>query len=206
MQKKRKHETTKKKRRRSVLLAVAVTLAVIVLTVTLLLLLLPEDQAPTDPSGGSTVFYPPYDGDVRENGAYLALDRQFYLCDPDYGSREAIDDGQFAANAELALLRDYINSLIDGYPNACRSLFTASALDASPIPDFEQQMIYRVEISRVSQEVSGGEKRVTYSLSYMIYRNNGTYRRDVGSNAVRPEYLTLLEVSEGDYRIDGLRR
>lgn len=200
------NEIKRKKRRRSVLLAVAVTIAVIALTVILLLLLLPEDEAPTDPSAGSTVFYPSYDGDVRENEAYLALDRQFYLCDPDYGSREAIDDGQFAADAQLALLRDYINSLIDGYPSACRSLFTASALDASPIPEFEQQMIYRVEITRVSQEVSNGERRVIYSLSYMIYRNNGTYRRDVGSNAVRPEYLTLLEVSEGEYRIDGLRR
>mgnify|MGYP006919065178 FL=1 len=191
-----------RRRLRAALLAVGITAVLAILTVVLLVFLLPDDQPSPEPTPAPITFYPVYDGNVRENAIYLELDRQYYLCEPEYGVREALDESRISADPELSLLRDYIESLIDGYPNACRSLFTASALAQSPIPDFSQQMIYRVEITKVGTEAG----RTTYRLEYMIYRNNGTYRRDVGSDAVRPEYLTLIEVGGNTYRIDGIRR
>lgn len=197
---------TSRRRLRAAILAAGITVALAVLVVVLLVVLLPKDEPAPEPDTRPITFYPVWDGDVRENELYLGLDRQFYLCDPDYGSKEALDDDQLEADPKLALLRDYINSLINGYPNACRSLFTAAALAEDPVPDFAQQMIWRVEITKTEEQIEEGTTRTTYCLEYMIYRNNGTYRRDVGSNAVRPEYLTLIEVAEGEYRIDSLRR
>ena len=191
-----------RRRLRAALLAVGITAVLAILTVVLLVFLLPDDQPSPEPTPAPITFYPVYDGNVRENALYLELDRQYYLCEPEYGVREALDESRISADPELSLLRDYIESLIDGYPNACRSLFTASALAENPIPDFSQQMIYRVEITKTGTEAG----RTTYRLEYMIYRNNGTYRRDVGSDAVRPEYLTLVEVGGNTYRIDGIRR
>lgn len=191
-----------RRRLRAALLAVGITAVLAILTVVLLAVLLPDDQPSPGPAPAPVTFYPVYDGNVRENVLYLGLDRQYYLCEPEHGVKEALDESRFSADPELSLLRDYIESLINGYPSACRSLFTASALAQSPIPDFSQQMIYRVEITEVGTEAG----RTTYRLEYMIYRNNGTYRRDVGSDAVRPEYLTLIKVGEDTYRIDGIRR
>lgn len=197
---------TSQRRLRVALLAAGMTVALAVLVVVLLTVLLPKDEPDPEPDTRPISFYPVWEGDVRENERYLGLDRQFYLCEPDYGAKTALDDSQIDSDPELSLLRDYINSLIDGYPNACRSLFTASALAETPIPDFAQQMIWRVEITKTETATENGVTRTTYCLEYMIYCNNGTYRRDVGSNAVRPEYLTLVEVADGEYRIDSLRR
>lgn len=200
-------ERSKRSRRlRTAILIACGAAALAVLAVVLLTVLLPKEEPAPQPDARPITFYPVWDGDVRENEQYLGLDRQFYLCEPEYGAKTALDDSQIAADPELSLLQDYINSLIDGYPNACRSLFTASALAENPIPDFAQQMIWRVEITKTETVTANGMTRSTYCLAYMIYRNNGTYRRDVGSNAVRPEYLTLAQTADGSYRIDRLWR
>ena len=40
-------------------------------------------------------------------------------------------------------------------------------------------------------------QRVTYRVDYMIRKNNGTFRRDVGSDAIRPQYVVLLVSPDG---------
>ena len=193
----------KNKRLRTALLIAGIAVVVEVTALVLLNVLLPKEESKTEQNTAKTIkFYAVYDGDVRENEVYLGLDRQFYLCDDNYGTKEAIDENQFAGDAKLALIRDYINALIDGYPDACRQLMTEKALSETPIPDFAQQMIYRIEITET--ESSGNE--TVYCLEYLIYRNNGMYRADVGSNASKPEYLTVVETSDGEYRIDGIHR
>lgn len=198
----------KKKRLRIALCAAVGAVVLGVALVVLLVLLLSQESQ--DPSAGASTteftFYQPYSGDIRENELYLSLDRQLYWCDTLYNSKEALDEGQIAADPCLVLIQAYLNSLIDGEPEVCRSLFTEAALHEAPIAAFAQQMLYRIEIRQSSQETENGVTKVTYRLDYMIHRNNGTYRRDVGSDAVRPEYLMLIEVADGEYRIDGIRR
>lgn len=181
-------------------------LAVCLLAVAALWFLLPDEGGDRTQSDPSYTFYPIYDGDVRENDYYLGLDRQLYWCEPNYGAKTALDETDISADPRLQVLAAYIESLIDGYPSACRALFTEAALASSPIPNFAQQMIYRVEITEKDSRVSDGVTHVTYSLAYMICQNNGTYRTDVGSNAVRPEYLTLVEQPDGSYLIESLVR
>lgn len=198
-----------KKRHLQIAIGIAVGAVVLgIAVVILLVLLLPQEpQAPDGETDSSEfVFYQPYQGDILENELYLSLDRQLYWCDTLYNSKEALDDGQISADPCLTLIRAYLDSLIGGDAEGCRSLFTVSALNAAPISEFAQQMLYRIEIRLITQETENGAKRVTYRLDYMIHRNNGTYRRDVGSDAVRPEYLTIIEIADGEYRIDGIRR
>ena len=47
-----------------------------------------------------------------------------------------------------------------------------------------------------------GDKLVTYILEYMIYQNDGTFRRDVGSDAIRPQHVTLRVSPSGDMHIE----
>lgn len=196
---------TKKRRLRGALIAIGCVLLLAILTVILLTILLPEDEPAPTPTPSQIRFSPVYDGDIRENEAYLSLNRCYILCLPDYGIKEEIDDSRFASDGELGLIRDYIESLVDGYPNACRSLFTASALEENPIPDFAQQMIYGDRGIEITKETAENGKSV-YRLEYMIRQNNGTYRSDVGSDAMRPEYLTVVDTGDGVFRIDGIRR
>ena len=81
-------------------------------------------------------------------------------------------------------------------------------LKENQIPDFTQQMIYESHIYYYSTEAQkDGSKLVTYRLEYKIYQNNGTYRRDVGSDSPKPEYLVLwVSPDESDIKIERIVR
>ena len=66
---------------------------------------------------------------------------------------------------------------------------------------FTQQMIYDIEIEKLS--VSESEKGIlyAYNVAYKIYRNNGTFRNDIGSDGAKTLYFELLE-SNGSILID----
>ena len=49
-----------------------------------------------------------------------------------------------------------------------------------------------------------GSKTVTYKLDYMIYRNDGTFRRDIGSDAIRSQYLVLDCAADGSITVRDL--
>lgn len=192
-------------RLRWVLLAVAGVLALCVAVTVLLVVFLPEDAPMPEPVEKEYTFYPVYEGNILESPEYLDLDRQIYFYDRNFNAREALDESQISSDGELQLLVDYLNSLISGEPDTCRALFTESALAEHPVPDFAQQMIYCITLSVAGQEERDGMLCRTYCVDYMIHRNNGTYRRDVGSDAIRSEYITVIAVADGEYRIDSIR-
>ncbi len=198
----------KNKRLQIALLVCGGVVLLAILTVVLLSVLLPNDE-PTQPSqdsGSASIrFYPPYDGDIRTAAIYTDLDRQFYFCDANYGSTEALSREEVSANPELEVLWNYFDCLIDGNPEGLRALIASDA-NGITIPDFAQQMVYEMKVTRVGEETANGALRVTYRLEYRIHRNNGTYRRDVGSDAVRPEYLTLTKEENGSFRIFDIQR
>lgn len=196
-----------KRLRKALLICGAVLLGMVLIMVLLTVLLRKSEPDPEpEPTAPTIRFYPSYEGNVRENEVYQALDRQFYLCEPDYDAVNALTDAEINASPELRLLKTYFDCLIDGDADGLRSLFAAAALAENPIADFAGQMIYQTEVTRTGERTVGGERQITYRLEYMIYRNDGTYRRDVGSDAVRPEYLTFAQVGEDDYRIVSVQR
>lgn len=197
----------KNKRLRAALLICGGVILAAVLIVVLLNLLLPEDTPAQPPeNAASFTFYPPYDGDIRIYDGYLDLNRQFIYCDRNYGTEEAMLPEEIEANPEWRALQRYFDCLIDGDPDGLRALLTEEALKRITVPDFAQQMIYELRVTRIGETQEGGALRVTYRLAYSIFRNNGTYRRDVGSDSPRPEYLTLTQEENGEFRISDIQR
>lgn len=198
-----------KRLKKAILICGAVILGMVVVMVLLSVFLRKSEAKPEpepEPSSPVIRFYPSYEGNVRENKVYQALDTQFYLCEPAYGAVNALPDDVINASPELRLLKSYFDCLIDGNAEGLRSLFTPEALAAGPIADFAGQMIYDMKVTRVSDDATGGERKITYRLEYMIYRNDGTYRRDVGSDAIRPEFLTLTPTADDDFQIVSVQR
>ena len=196
----------KDKRLRTALMIGGGGVLLAILTVVLLSVFLKDTpEEPPQNDNEPIRFYAPYDGDIRTAPLYTDLDRQFYYCDANYGTKEAMSREETDANPEWKALRAYFDCLINGDPEGLRSMLASDA-DGITVPDFAQQMVYQAEVTRVGEENAGGVLRVTYRLEYRIHRNNGTYRRDVGSDAVRPEYLTLKQDKTGEFRIADIRR
>ena len=70
---------------------------------------------------------------------------------------------------------------------------------------FTAQKLYNIVITLISsEEISqDGQKydQYTYSLEYMICKNNGTFRTDVGSDASRKQAVVVTD-REGKMLID----
>ena len=192
---------------KKILLIAAGALVAFIAVLLLLNWLLPEKEQPPSPE---IYFYPVEEGNIFENPQYLGKNRFIYYCDDPngYGLTEQItDEDRDSFDIKVRFVEIYLNSLMSGDQFTMRSLFTERYLQEKGIPQFTQQMLYNMYIYHYKTEnLDGGVTQVTYKVNYMIYRNNGTYRRDVGSDGAKPEYLVLLVYPDGTIKIDNILR
>lgn len=154
-------------------------------------------------------FYPVYEGDILENREYLGLDRMMQYCDDPsgYGITQSVVPENFDDfDANVLFLYQYVQTIINGDADAYNACFNETYYrDVAPVSNFSQQMLYNIRL-RYDTEENGedGSKLVTYRLEYMIHRNDGTFRRDVGSDASRAQFVTLRISAQGDILIEKL--
>ena len=201
-------EALKKKQRKNVKLVCLILAGLAVLSILVLLLLnwlLPEKEE----TSKKIYFYPRTDENIFENPEYLVLNRSFYYCDDPTGyglTTQITDEDLHTFDGEVQFAVAYLKLLTLGDRDTLRSLCTENYLKAHEIPDFSQQMIYDSYIYyHSSQGQEDGSRLITYRLEYKIYRNDGSYRQDVGSDASKPEYL-VLRVSGDEIRIENILR
>lgn len=156
---------------------------------------------------GTYEFYPPYNGDIMENEEYLALNRMVDYCDDPlgYGLKQSITDENIEEfDATVLFLRDYLQTVIAGDAETYNSYFNHTYFeDNEPQNAFYQQMLYNMVIYYESTEKQdGGDTLTTYRLEYMIYKNNGSFHRDVGSDAILPRHVTLRIGADGTISIE----
>lgn len=194
------------KKAKKILLIVGGAFVALLLALLLFLWLLPEKEQPQY----DIYFYPVVDENIFENQQYLDKNRFVYYCDDPqgYGLTEQITDEDRASfDFKVQFAEIYLNCLISGDREMLRQLCSQEYLKKNAIPQFTQQMLYEMYIYYHSTErLDNGMERVTYKLNYKIFRNNGTYRRDVGSDGAKPEYLVLLVSPDRTVRIENIMR
>ena len=73
----------------------------------------------------------------------------------------------------------------------------------TPKTSFSQQMIYDAKITYQNTKTDhNGDTLIAYSLAYKLWQNDGSVRRDVGSQAIVPLYVVLRVDSEGTIQIE----
>ncbi|MCI8610889.1 MAG: hypothetical protein HFE66_03070 [Clostridiales bacterium] len=145
----------------------------------------------------SYIYYPiDYELDITTVKGYMELDRDIHYKD---GAETVM-----ITNANLdfygpdvQFFKRYFDYAINGDYAAYNQLFTEYYYETNePYYSFTQQMIYDIEIEKLS--VSESEKGVVYAynVAYKIYRNNGTFRNDIGSDGAKTLYFELLESND----------
>ena len=103
---------------------------------------------------------------------------------------------------DVLFFRTYFDYAIHGDYEAYNALFTEHYYETNePYHSFTQQMIYDIEVEKLSETDNDRGKIYTYNVSYKIYRNNGTFRNDIGSDGAKTLYFELLE-TDGTILID----
>lgn len=196
-----------KKMRKQFLIALLITIGTVALLITVILIIkanLEKDEPFTLPE---SVFYPTYQGNIFEYADYLEKrpDVIYYCADPDgLGRTTSIDEereDEFAP--EVLYLRDFLLIMMDADINAYNACFNEIYYKSNKRqPAFSQQMIYQAEIRFASEEKAiNGERTATYYLCYKLYENDGSLRRDVGSDAVVPMRVVLRTTADGEISI-----
>ena len=196
-----------KKMRKKLLIAIAATVGVVALLIATLLITKACQKEEEAFSLPDSYFYPTYPGDIFEYADYMDKrpDVILYCEDPDgLGRTTSIDAGrEDEFSPEVLYLRDFLEIMmhadVDAY-NACFNEIYYKKHQKQAA--FSQQMIYEAEIRFASEETAtNGEKTATYYLFYKLYQNDGSLRRDVGSDAVVPMRVVLHTTPEGQISI-----
>lgn len=144
-------------------------------------------------------FFKPYEGDIFEFEEYLALDRSITYFDG-WVYRSIEEDNENDFDRAVILVRDLLRSMTRGDAAAYNAAFT---VDPEQAP-FSQQMIYESAICYEGYTTDDSDKLYVYRLEYKIHRNDGTLRRDVGSDGMLPQWAVVRETYDGRVSVDSL--
>jgi hypothetical protein len=138
-----------------------------------------------------------YSVNVMDNSAYLSLDRSVYYMN--YGTGESLTEENYQkVGIASSFFYEYFESVINGDAISYRSMLTDAYIDAFDPPEkFTMQMLYDIQVNQshgLSTTSYKGETVNVYhfSVSYKIFENNGTFRRDVASNQAVTQYYDLV--------------
>lgn len=207
----------KKKLRRNILIAFAAMLAFMGICFSLpnvinLNELLGNQKVPDKNEGSGTrrpiVFSPPKEPgfDIFEYEEYMGLDRNIYMCDPNSGVTESVLPSKVQNYGDgFKVIYSMINAVIEGDVEAYNSLMGKREEKKE---DFTQQQLYNIKITKATISSERGDNGVIYNkysfyLEYMIHENNGSFRRDIGSDEIKKQYIVVTNQS-GNFLVDDI--
>lgn len=202
------YQKSKKLRKRALIVVICCIVSVALVSGILLMIPLLVKDTPSD-DYGEYKFEPPYEGDIMQNQTYLAMNREFCYCADatGMGVTYPLDEEELKKlDPCVSFVCDYLQAVINGDATSYNAMLSTSYVKEKGYQAaFNPQMLYNITIYHYqTQTNSDGSKTVTYKLDYMIYRNDGTFRRDIGSDAIRSQYLVLNCEKDGRISIRDL--
>lgn len=142
--------------------------------------------------------------DIMSDLEYLELDRRLYFTN----GNETIAVNEYPTedmDADILFFLNYFDLAIAGDYNAYNKLFTEDYYKVNePYSSFTQQMIYDMNIEKLSEMSVNGKTVYYYNVSYKIHKNNGTFRNDIGSDGCKTLHFTLIK-EDGNILIDSIK-
>lgn len=144
-------------------------------------------------------YTPDYDLDVTTVEEYMELDRNIYFIK---GGEKFIIEDSADNTPDIDFFIEYFDCAINGRYNEYNDMFTENYYKTNePYIRFAPQMIYDISIEKLSESYSNGKTNYTYNVTYRIYKNNGTFRNDIGSDGAKTLFFALVE-DNGEVKID----
>lgn len=155
-----------------------------------------------DPTENNNYYFcEPYEEgfDILKYEEYLALDRTIMYYDGTGIGSGVVEGNLNEYNPGVTVIYNMLIALIEGDVDAYNSLLGEGVEKKD---DFTQQQIYKITITNKS--ASSTEGSYEFTVDYKIHENNGSYRRDMGSDEYRPLSVTVSNKS-GKYLIEDMK-
>lgn len=159
-----------------------------------------------------TINYNWYPADFNENifedEEYMKLIEYEFISYTE-GSVTQIIDKETANiyGKEVSFMVNYLYSIVEGNADKYNSFFSDEYYESANKKDaFTMQKIYDVDLKKQSlekvEEKGNTYTKCTFVLSYRIFENNGTFRKDIGDGS-KEQYITFTD-RNGRFLIDSI--
>lgn len=206
---------SQKKNFKKKLIIILAALAALLLIMYLLTLILPavlngiSEQDIEEGTADYNFYDPDFDENIYDDIEYLKLIENGVV-KYDNASNSVSDVTKENASSfgdAVSFLYNYVYTVIEGDTKAYNALFSEKYFENnSPKEAFTMQKIYNCTITYYATE-SGAEEgnnytKYIYKLKYNIYKNNGSFRTDIGEDA-KTQYIVITD-REGKLLIDSV--
>lgn len=147
-------------------------------------------------------FYPAdFEEDIFQNQDYSELFNEGFIDFKEGSVTLGITkDDAYKYGADTKLIFDMLDSIIYGDNDRYNQYFSSGYYqNHSEKSEFTMQMLYDIKIERISSEKveteNGDYTKSIFTVEYKIYKNNGTFRRDIGEGS-KKQYITLTNQAE----------
>lgn len=185
---------------------------------TQLLAYLQETKPETNKPSDKIYFYDVIPNeDITKDTEYMEKDRMICYCDELTGVTQSVAPEHYSDyGGAFELMTKMIESIIAGDSETYNSLFSSKYYSKNtPKESFTPQKLYgtfsmggivitSIDPSSIVGLESAGTDTEYFQVDYLIYKNNGTFRDDVGSDACKPLVYAVREESIGKYVIDNI--
>ena len=204
-------QTEYKKTDHRMLIAV-ISLSLLLLIVAAILPILFQEDSGTGGTPNFEFADPSLSADPTQDLDYMDLDRTVYyrtLAGYEITVPVPSEDAD-GFDAELLLLVRMIRAVMAGDLSSYRACFSPEYLaEVGEIAPFTKQKLYEITVTRYHDtdvNVPIGYTSVAcYGVAYKIKDNNGSFRNDLGSDAIREQVYFVVKDAAGSVAVYGVR-
>ncbi len=149
-------------------------------------------------------FYPTdYDLNPEEDERYMQYDRYVYYKNGNV-SQAILEGEEDDYGPVVKFFTEYFDTIIAGDTETYNTYFTDHYYeDNEPYDRFAPQMLYNIEVEQLSETANeDGTTNWAFNVTYMIHRNDGTFRNDLDSDSSKKLYFELIGYADGTVKID----
>lgn len=198
----RKKLSDRQKLKRIAIVVASVLLGLMLLAGILWLIdtLLSLRNNPSDTETSFAFYEADYDRNIFEYPPYQRLNRSILYLEHENGET-LTEENYRTLGIASEFFYAYFDAIIRGDCEAYRAFLTPHYIEEYDPPErFTMQMLYNIEVNleqQMSTAVFQGQEAIVhyFSVKYSIFENNGTFRKDVGSNKSTTQYYELYVVN-----------
>lgn len=191
-------------KKRNVIIIVSAVIAVLAAALSVYFFIFKND--PDDDQQNNVYYYPiDFDEDIFENKNYMQLDRDLF-----YGDDNRLVSYSFEQKQSAPLIAQffmqYFEAVINGDKDKVNGYLYNDELKFKEA--FTKQMLYDMNVKYHSEsdaEINGETVKVqNFTVSYKIFRNNGTFRQGFSGDSYIPQIYQIFTDANGETKISNI--
>ncbi len=138
---------------------------------------------------------PDFSYNISDDEQYMAEDRRVWVND---GALSApIDDEDYSDNQLYIFFDKYFTALQTGDITSLKECYSDELVSTLKLPNkLSMQRVYDIMLHYQSSEQKTDQsgivyEELVYKFEYKIMKNDGVFRRDLESDAIRPQFVTI---------------